>query len=141
MCCGNIQHVGIPHIFSASHSHPNIYEFFLFYIIFSLILLIEYKIIIKINKYYQSIKSTLFFSSLVWTYVQHIYFNYHLLRLRRFALQTILFVIHFWPRNFKLADECVYSSFLLKLLYQTGNTPTQQLEILRTWKTSQPGNN
>ena len=61
-CCEYI-HVGIPHIFSASHSHPNIYEFFLFYIIFSLILLIEYKIIIKINKYYQSIKSTLFFSS------------------------------------------------------------------------------
>ena len=136
MCCGNIQHVGIPHIFSASHSHPNIYEFFLFYIIFSLILLIEYKIIIKINKHYHSIKSTLFFSSFGLNIRLTYLFKLSLFTTSTFVLQIILFVIHFWPRNFKQADECVYSSillFLLKLLHQIGNTPTQQLEILRTW--------
>ena len=52
---------------------------------------------------------------------------------------------HLWSRDFKLTNECVYSSFLLKLLHQIGNTPTQQLEILRTWlnqrepSSNQPG--
>ena len=75
-----------------------------------------------------------------------------------FVFQSILFVMHFWPRNskqadimvvlllsryvdnhghlwsrdFKLTNKCVYSLillFLLKLLHQIGNTPTQQLEI------------
>ena len=59
---------------------------------------------------------------------------------------------HLWSRDFKLTNECVYSSillFLLKLLHQTGNTPTReiphqikQLEIPRYQaeleKTSQP---
>ena len=86
-----------------------------------------------------------------------------------FVLQSILFVImisdslssyrsqignhvHLRPRDSKLANKCVYSSiplFLLKLLHQTGNTPTReiphqikQLEIPRYQaefeKTSQP---
>ena len=41
---------------------------------------------------------------------------------------------HLWSRDFKLTNKCVYSLiplFLLKLLHQTGNTPTQQLEIPR----------
>ena len=41
---------------------------------------------------------------------------------------------HLWSRDFKLTNKCVYSLiplFLLKLLHQIGNTPTQQLEIPR----------
>ena len=41
---------------------------------------------------------------------------------------------HLRPRDSKLANKCVYPLiflFLSKLLYQIGNTPTQQLEIPR----------